>query len=320
METMDYPSVSVIVGAYNHERFVRECLDSIVATSYPNLDLIIFNDCSSDNTSEVIRDWIVENAACNVQFIDHPENVGLTRSLNEAIDLTHGDYCCLIAADDAMLPNGIADRVQYLQAHPDMLAVFADAHMIDGYGRQIGESTIEWSGDKQRANLKSELKIEALIPFSIVFHRCVAGPVFMCRRQVFELTGKYDESLFAEDLDMYLRLAAIGRLGFLDSHVAKYRLHDHNVSNTASRKNLDSIASAARKHLHNYGLLCRLRLRSYIYYSEYMLTDSPLERMDALLKHKVTLFISWRVYSLRKRAILRTTGLTGRNHAPPLTP
>lgn len=305
------PLVSVIVGAYNHEAYLRECLDSIAGGSYPNSEIIVFNDASSDASARVIRDWIAAHPEQRVQFIDHASNVGLTRSLNEAIALAHGEYCCLISADDVMLPNGVGDRVAYLEEHPGKLAVFADSHVIDTAGKQIAESALVdyyEQGDKWWGGLRKKdlFKIDELMAYNIVFHWSVPGPVFMCRRRTFDEMGRYDESLAAEDFDMYLRLAASGKIGFLDRYVASYRKHQASMTLSDPRRVYNFLARSAEKNLHRYGFVCRLKLKGYIHHSKYLESRTPLTRIWHFLLYRGHLLIAWRLYLIRRAQILKT--------------
>jgi glycosyltransferase involved in cell wall biosynthesis len=305
------PLVSVIVGTFNHERFVVECLNSIIDGTYPNVELVIFNDASSDGSRAIIESCIRDHPEVSTIFLDHSQNIGLTKSLNEAILKSNGDFVCIISSDDVMLPNGIVDRVTYLCRHPSKLAVFADAHFIDADGRQIAESVL----DRDQI-VKNFLSVDELVPYCVVFHLCVAGPVFMCRRELFSEMGLYDERLYAEDMDMYLRVAARGKLGFLDNYVANYRRHEQNMSGIRSSKivsesdsrpkrNVESVAKAAKKNLPSYGILCRIRLTSYWIFCRYLLSSRRLERWSLLFIHKSLHLVSWRMYVIKRSMIQR---------------
>jgi glycosyltransferase involved in cell wall biosynthesis len=255
------PLVSVMVACFNHETYVRECMDSILATGYPNLELVIVDDASTDGSDRVITGWLEEHATLKARYLPHTINIGLIRSLNQAIMLVTGDYFCPIAADDAMLPNGIIDRVRYLQAKPGKLAVFGDSRVIDASGRTIFASGIEGLlgpiGMRRR-----HLTIDRLIPYCVVFTWAVPGPVFLCRRSAFQVVGLYDEELVVEDWDMYLRLAAIGALGFVDAVVSEYRVHDTNLTRLYPPAMRDDMMKTAGKNARRYRGLKRAYLRA----------------------------------------------------------
>src|SRR5581483_729516 len=172
-------------------------------------------------------------------------------------------------------------RVRYLAQHPDKLAVFADCEVIDEHGTMLFESGIEglYSGIGLK---KRRLLCERSIASNLVFHWAVPGPVFMCRSEAYRVVGPYDERLKIEDWDMYLRLAAIGRLGFLDDYVARYRWFSGNASHfLGTRKQLDQ-AMVARKHIRHLGPINGMRL-SAMYLNYLALTGrSPIAKLPLL--------------------------------------
>lgn len=301
---MPAPLVSVIVGAYNHEQYVRECLDSIVLGTYPEIELVVFNDASPDASGVMIREWQAEHPQVRMTFLDHRQNLGFTKSLNEAFQHASGDFICVIAADDVMLPNGITERVQYLLTHPDKLAVFADSHVIDATGQLIAESAIE--GYFRRHGMrKNLLVVDALMPYNIVFHWAVPGPVFLCRRGTLGVVGQYDETSVAEDYDLYLRLATAGKLGFCDAYVARYRKHDQSMTSIQYDRIQRFLAEAGYKNRALFGPICRMRLTANWYGLRAQQESRPLRRQFLLAVHRALLLISWRSYLLRRIWILR---------------
>ncbi|HZS07218.1 MAG TPA: glycosyltransferase [Blastocatellia bacterium] len=264
------PLVSVLVTVYNQGQYVRECLVSIVNNSYPNLEIIIVDDASQDDSDTVIRDWIRDYSDEDVIYLRHERNVGLASSLNEAIRAAHGGILCLIAGDDLLLPNGIADRVDYLIQNPDKLLVFADCHVINESGRQIHESAIEGLYRKFGMR-KALLAIDELIPFSIFHHWAICGPMTMCRSEAFAVAGPYDDRLMVDDWDLYLRVAVAGKVGFCDRYVGKYRLHHGNTIVTHRQRVLDDCIRISRRYAHHFPGVPGLRttmLRAYWQYNE----------------------------------------------------
>lgn len=291
------PRVSVIIGVYNHERYVMECLDSIPGTSYSNLEMIVMNDCSSDASHEVVQAWIKAHPTLPIVYITHEQNLGLTRTLNEAITLATGEYICLIAADDVMLPNGIIDRLEYLQQHPNKLAVFADCHVIDEHSARIYDSGIEQLFPEMGMR-KQFLRVEKLLAYSIVFHWAMPGPVFMCHRSLFDLMGRYDESLLVEDWDMYIRAATAGKLGFCDTYVANYRVHQQSMmrQNRVTRQFQPSITRTIEKHLRTTRGLIHLRLYAIRVSIAYDAEQRRWYKAGLWVHHKILLTLSNRLY------------------------
>jgi glycosyltransferase involved in cell wall biosynthesis len=228
----------VIIAAYHHERWVRRTLDSLLEDGYPNLELVVIDDGSTDGTARVIGDWLDANGQrfARIDFHSRP-NRGVTATANELLGRARGLYVVPLASDDYLLPGGIAWRLACFDASPGLEAVFGDCVVVDAGGDLLFDSAIAglYRADKRRLthHLTSELITNFVLP----------GPVVMYRREVFIGMGGYDEALLVEDWDFYLRFAARGTLAFTDRTVAGYRLHGSNskVNPTYRRRWLSDI-------------------------------------------------------------------------------
>ncbi|MCD6061882.1 MAG: glycosyl transferase family 2, partial [Moraxellaceae bacterium] len=113
------PLVSVALPCYNHERYVQQCIQSIIDQDYPNLELILIDDGSRDGSVEKMRAML---PACEARFTRFEfrarPNVGLAATLNEMLEWCQGEYFSAVASDDAMLPHKTRLEVDYLQRHP----------------------------------------------------------------------------------------------------------------------------------------------------------------------------------------------------------
>lgn len=255
------PSVSVVVLCYNHEAFVSDCLDSVVAAGGADVEIVLVDDASTDGSLARIRSWRAANPGARFTLVAGAANRGLPRSLNEGIGVANGELVALVAADDRLLPRGISARVEYMEAHPDILGCFADCHVIDAAGRRLFESGIE--GLFRAAGMRKRwLTSPGLVARSVVFHWAVPGPVFMARRSALIALGGYDESVpFGEDWDMFLRLAAQRALGFVDQCVAEYRVHGASATFLRQRDVRASLAHAATQRWASFEGLERVYLR-----------------------------------------------------------
>lgn len=217
--------VSVVIPAYNHERFVTKGLDSVLGGQYPNKEIIIIDDGSRDGTLKVIRQWAEAHGHEIPITIRSRPNKGISATLNEGISLAHGDYIVPIASDDCLLPEGIGKRVAYLETHPELLAVCGDCQMIDDDGKLLCQSCMR---DYRHADPHDYATPER-VAASIVKRWILPGPGLMARRELYAQIGGYDEERKVEDWDFYLRMAARKTLGFLNEPVAAYRFHASNT-------------------------------------------------------------------------------------------
>ena len=111
-----FPLVSIRIPSFNHRQFVEQALDSVIQDSYPNKELVIIDDGSTDDSAAVISRWIDTNGhRIAVNYSRHPRNLGIARTLNELVKRCAGEYIAGVASDDYLLPDGILQRYLYLQ-------------------------------------------------------------------------------------------------------------------------------------------------------------------------------------------------------------
>jgi len=226
------PLVSIIIPAYNHEKYVQETLDSIVNDSYPNKEIVIIDDGSTDKTDNVVEEWIKNHNEIVVQYKSR-ENKGVSTTLNELINVAQGEYICIVASDDYLLDNGIAKRVEYLQQNVSKRAVFGDCIGVGNDNTIMYDSILK---DYYHADIK-KYKNENLLRNEIIMNWSVPGPVFLARKDLYiRYNIQYNENLIGEDWDMYLKLVAKDYLGFIDFKVSAYRIHDSNTCVVLGKK------------------------------------------------------------------------------------
>ena len=220
-----YPLVSVIIPVYNREDYIVEAMDSVLAEQYPNLELILIDDGSTDRSREVIEAWIEQHQAQLPTYLYSRPNKGFIPTLNELITRANGQYIVFFGSDDRLANNGIIKRFEYLRANPSKLMVVGDCTLIDGDSRQLHESAYV---DIGRVDKQTLLTDHGLKKFMIL-NGYVPGATLMADKRIYEEFGLYDESLHAEDWVFYIRVVAYNRLGFMDTVVSDYRKHDNNM-------------------------------------------------------------------------------------------
>jgi glycosyltransferase involved in cell wall biosynthesis len=238
------PLVTVIAICYNHARFLRECLDSIARQSYKNIQLIIADDCSRDGSQPMIDSWI-QSSGLNCQFLRHEKNLGLCRTINEALSLARGKYVCGVATDDVWLPHKLQTQVELMEHLPDKVGVvYSDAFQMDEDGKLFNQTFIDAHAQqhfkaKPAGNLHACLWNGNFIP----------AMATLTRRECFDRVGLYDESLFFEDWDMWLRISRLYEFYYSEAVSARYRI----VSNSMAHGNTDKMLTAGiqicRKHI-----------------------------------------------------------------------
>ena len=219
------------IPAYNHERYIERCLDSVLQDSFHDKELVIINDGSTDRTAALIQSWIDDRQPEFPVVFRSRENKGLTQTLNELVGLCNGEYLVSLASDDYLLDGGIAARSNYLDAHPEKFAVMGDCIVVDEKDALLHQSGLTgmYSADVTKYDTWDGLLDEIINNWS------VPGPVLMVRKGIYEKVGGYDVKLDIEDWDFYLRMASGKLLGFINQPVSAYRLHGENISQQQSR-------------------------------------------------------------------------------------
>lgn len=220
----DMPLISVRIPAYNHERYVQAALDSVLIQDYPNKEIVIIDDGSTDGTADRIRDWIRSHTDEISVHFESRKNKGVSQTINDLLAMANGAFLVGLASDDVLLPGSLSVRYRYLCAHPEKMAVFGDSKVIDKKGNIVLKSGLKdlHGARKQKYMTDRELKKE------IIQNWAVTGSVLMTRAEVHE-EFKYDVDLQVEDRDFYLKLVAKEVLGYIDVPVAGYRIHGENA-------------------------------------------------------------------------------------------
>ena len=219
----NHPLVSIIACCYNHEEFVEETLDGIISQTYENIELIIIDDFSTDNSVKKVNNWIKKHKY-ECLFIQNTENLGVVKTLNKALKKCNGKYLSLIACDDIYLPKKTENQIQIFEKlDDDYAAIYSDAYIIndDGiyqYGTQISRKQINKppSGNIYEDLIRKDNFIPAL---SVIY-----------KTEIIKELGYYDESLIYEDYDMLLRLSKKFKIYFSKEIDVCYRLHQTNMN------------------------------------------------------------------------------------------
>jgi glycosyltransferase involved in cell wall biosynthesis len=214
------PIVSAIVPTYNAERFLAQALDSALAQTLRDIEVVVVDDGSTD-TSGAIADRYAAAHPGIVRVIHQP-NQGLCHARNAAVAAARGRYFALLDADDVWLPHHLEDCVAELERRRDLALVHADIERIDVRGGSLGRNTRLWDRIGEDAFLALFLRRE---------HVCCPTAVF--RREIVESVGAFDERfnrLGCEDRDLWLRIAAVAPIAFIPEVHARYRLHGNNMS------------------------------------------------------------------------------------------
>ncbi|WP_370978195.1 glycosyltransferase family 2 protein [Enterobacter ludwigii] len=225
MQNNKLPKVSVLVPCFNHEKYISQCLESLTLAYSGTLDVIICDDASTDQSVNIIDDFISKNTSESLSFtfIKRIKNKGISASLNSCMERSTSDYIYIIASDDFLIPNGLTCAIEkILNENAD--AVISDCRVVDDEGQIVSDSAFfsfrTSSPDRLIKNIANEL----------VFNWNVPGPSLVLKKDVYKKIGLYNEELMAEDRDFYLRLNSKTNVIFNFDVIANYRVHNSNLS------------------------------------------------------------------------------------------
>ena len=235
---MQLPLVSIICLCYNHERFLREALDSVLAQTYPNLELIIVDDCSTDNSATIIAAYCRRHP--QLRYINTGQNLGNTTAFNMGWRASHGEFIIDFATDDVLLPDRVEKQVQQFQ-------------QLDGSYGVVYSDAAYISDSSEHLYLHSQKYAPAPDGdvFAAVLERYfICPPTMMMRRTVLEGLGGYDETLAYEDFDFWVRSARNWKYSYLPDVTTRRRLHATSLSQkyyTSGGRMLRSTISVCQK-------------------------------------------------------------------------
>ena len=211
------PLVSIICLAFNHEKFVVETLDSVVQQNYQPIELIIVDDCSTDNTKLVINNWLSTHP--EVQFIVNEINKGNTRSFNNALKFAKGEYIIDLAADDLILPNGVQLQINAFQKSKfkNLGVVYGNAEIIN----EDGSFNSFYFPVNENGKVIAKRATGDIYSSVLSTGDSICSVSALIKKSVFDFLEGYDETLDYEDLDSWIRASREYEFDFIDEVLVK---------------------------------------------------------------------------------------------------
>jgi glycosyltransferase involved in cell wall biosynthesis len=207
------PVVSVILPVYNGASFLREAIDSVLAQTFTDFELIVIDDGSTDATPDILGEYTARDTRVRVKH--QPCNMGIVEALNSGCQIASGEYFARMDADDICLPQRLARQIDYLTSHPEVGVVGTDVRLLDPLGKT--QETVFFP------------KSHGQIYWSLCFYNPIAHPTVMMRRDVFFRLGGYRKGR-PEDYDLWMRAVGQTRLANLPEVLLLLRKHTSNLS------------------------------------------------------------------------------------------
>lgn len=222
---MGIPLVSVAIPAYNHSKFIEACLASVCEQTYPELELVLIDDGSTDGTYDIAQRFLeAHRARFRRIVVERRENQGVSANSNACIEACQGEWVHLLGSDDIIYPRKIEQIQQAISEWkaPDLALVHADVDLIDENGERVTRKNPKGRPDPgPQKNAFRELFLEEYFIFN---------PTVTLHRPSFLALGGFDRNLPLEDMDCWLRLAARYSIARIPETLASYRKHPGNTS------------------------------------------------------------------------------------------
>lgn len=222
---MGTPRVSVILPCYNGARWVGQAIESVLAQTYRDFELIIIDDGSTDNSKEIIASYLHDK---RVHYI-YQQNKGFSAALNRGIKESNGNLIGFIGHDDMWMPNKLEVQAKYFSEHKDVDLIHSNYCSIDSKGRIIGVCHFYIPNFSSRRKLIEHLFINNFIGFETA----------LVKRRCFDEVGLFDERMVGfSDHDMWLRIAGKFNIAYVDLPLVKKREHELQLSKTRIEEEL----------------------------------------------------------------------------------
>ncbi len=235
--------ISIVLPIYNQADLAHESIDSVLAQTYTNWELIIVNDGSKDNLAEVVKPYLVDK---RIHYLEQ-RNQKLPKALSNGFSFARGDLLTWTSADNNMHPQMLSKLAAFLRANPDSAMVYADYDVIDDQGNPFTES---WFRPQNKRSPESpELHLPRSTELLNIHQDNFIGASFMYRQSTLKLLGDYDPQLGVEDYDYWMRINSLMKISHLgtDEILYSYRVHDNSLNGQAAElKILEKVQNLMR--------------------------------------------------------------------------
>lgn len=298
------PLVSVVVITYNSAKYIIDTLESIYNQTYKNIELIISDDCSTDNTISLCKEWIKqkEKRFTNTQIIIPPHNTGISANCNRGYNAAQGEWIKGIAGDDALEKDCISLYMDFINKNPQISICHSKQHH---YNNDFNPSSLDKTRDFippygfQTPNAKQQF-------LYLCISDLISAPTVFFKKSLYDFVGGFDETIaMCEDYPMWLKITRANYpIYFLNEYTVKYRLHTKSVFGTESINYLftrffKQNNSVYQKYIKPYAPYCIRLANRYDYYLRFYLDKYNLNK-----KNYISQSIYW-IFNIPYKLLLK---------------
>lgn len=237
------PLVSVCIPAYNHERYIDDCIKSVIAQTYKNIELIIIDDGSCDSTFAKMKKL---ESACKKRFVrvhfETKQNEGTCGTINKLYSLVNGKYIFDMASDDVAKPNAIKTLVAFLESNPKYALAVGDNEIIDANGRRaywdVSRNNVysvrdakykTFGGFLQSQNPRIDFNSNDFGKYSTLFGTNYVPNGYLIRRDILNKTGPFTHDAPLEDWWFMMQISKYAKMKYINRILFSYRWHGANT-------------------------------------------------------------------------------------------
>ncbi len=292
MDSNVKPLISVLMPVYNCSKYIYNSTISILNQTFSDFELIIIDDCSTDNTVDILKKFNDER----IVLIVKQKNTGITNSLNYALDIAKGKYLARMDGDDISNIDRLEKQYKFMEGHPDVVLCgggyeviksnYEHAQQGDIFVQKAPAATLDvltrswirifWGKGNIRIKTFKPYLLHGELLFDLATHCSFAHPTVMIKSEVLKINKvKYNPKFeFAEDYEMWTKLSEYGKLANIPDILIKYRRHEYQTTNTRSFEQKEISKEIALNHIK--------KLSKQNIYSEYYINH----KLDALSDYK----------------------------------
>lgn len=297
----DFPLVSIIIGTYNGELYLSAQLDSIFQQTYPNIEVIAIDDCSTDNTISILHKYEAQHK--NLQIIQNTTNIGYIKNFEKGISLSKGIFIAPCDQDDVWENNKIAVMVKNIGKYN---MVYCNSELVDANLNSL---------HKKMSDIKNSGTYNSCLPFIIA--NCVPGHATLMTRNLFNLAMPFPDYIIHDHWLAYVA-SLHGGVKYIDQVLVKYRNHSNNaIGAVRMKKNKRKNICARFKEKKEQLKIIRKKIE--LFYNTSSITNNPEKKIlfDLMMSYKsfslknnikrVQLFLKHRkqLLAIKKRSALR---------------
>ena len=213
------PKVTVAIPVYNREKYIGEAMNSVLAQTFTDFELLVIDDGSTDRSRAIVQSY----SDSRIRLYCNDTNEGIPKTRNRAVELARGEYLAFLDSDDWACPKRFAKQVTFLESHPECAAVGAWIEWMNAAGRPLGRF-------QRKPVLSNEIAAQRL------FRQGITNSATMARTVVLREYGYREEYVVSEDFDLWSRITANHKLATLPEVLVRCRVHENRVTYEQSHR------------------------------------------------------------------------------------